>query len=167
MRPVLLIAAALTALATSSLLRPTPLALASISLAAVASALLPASGAAAAGLYIIASALLALSPAAIYTPLLEAAAFLALYDRRINELAERLYMRGYELPQVARAIAKAELTVSLWVGGALSISYAVYFVLAALPRLPPGAALAFATVSLILILIMLLERRRGDDGRRS
>ncbi|MEZ0248980.1 MAG: hypothetical protein ABWJ97_06875 [Thermoproteus sp.] len=167
MRPVLFVATALTALAALSLLRPTPLTLASTSLAAVASALLPVSGTAAAGLYVIASALLALSPAAVYTPLLEAAAFLTLYDRRINELAERLHMRGYERPQVVEATAKAELVVASWVGVALSISYAVYFALAALPRLPPSVALALAVISLVLILIMLLEYGGSDEGRRS
>jgi len=148
----------------SGLLELTPLALLASALSAVGLAALRRSGVLAAAAYMASLALLAASPQPFLAPLAEAAAFLSLYANELDEFRSRLSMRGYDVSRIEAAFSRAGLVASLWSAAA---SYALYFVVESLPRMPAAVALALSAISLATILILSLGGRRRDVGRRS
>ncbi len=161
MRPLVAAAALLTAaIALVVTLLPSPSAFLAVAFSAVGFVAFKRSGLFAAAAYMAAFISLAFTNAALFSPLAELAAFLSLYGNRIDQLKARLVARGYDADEVARTFAEAELTVSLWSAAALLSSYALFYALLGLPRLPPSIALALSTSSLAVILILLLRYRR-------
>ncbi|MCI4464724.1 MAG: hypothetical protein JHC22_02895 [Thermoproteus sp.] len=164
MRSIAASLAAITAiLFASGLLELTPLALLASALSAVGLAALRRSGVLAAAAYMASLALLAASPQPLLAPLAEAAAFLSLYANELDEFRSRLSMRGYDVSRIEAAFSRAGLVVSLWSAAA---SYALYFVVESLLRMPAAVALALSAISLAAILILSLGGRRRDVGRR-
>ncbi|MFP3292519.1 MAG: hypothetical protein RXO30_08670 [Thermoproteus sp.] len=167
MRSIAASLAAITAiLFASGLLEPIPLALLASALSAVGLAALRRSGVLAAAAYMASLALLAASPQPLLAPLAEAAAFLSLYASKLDEFRRRLSMRGYDVSRVEAAFSRAGLVASLWSAAALAASYALYFIVESLPRMPAAVALALSAISLAAILILSLGGRRRDVGRR-
>lgn len=116
------------------------------------------SPAASAAAFLLATLTSAFTRAVIALPLIEACFILSAYDSRASEFSRRLVLRGYDGREVEAAMTRAEMHVAGLTAAAVASSYAVYFSLLLLPRLPPAAALALSSAALASLLILIRRK---------
>ncbi|MFB6491257.1 MAG: hypothetical protein TU35_008510 [Thermoproteus sp. AZ2] len=160
MRPLPLILLALSlAAAIPALFAQDGVALAAVALAALAALASAISPRASAFLYALSAILISLSRVKLAAPLVVAGFLLAMYDLRLLEIARKATASGYDKASVESAAAKAELAASGLALASIAASYALYYLLIGAPRLPQPIALAVSAIALVAALVVAIGVR--------